>query len=225
MKEFDSDISKKFFKNALENYNINLYEKVLELRKFEIENFWRRAIFFWGIISLLYLGFFNLDTTSYYFIVLPLVGVLFNIIFSLSIRGSKYWQEHYEHLANQFEVGMDFILFRHLYVDTFPYSLEKKFLLSKSHRFSVSKLAMLLSDLSTIIWVFLWIWALYVVVPELRFEFSRDSLFHFPTLSVIVIHLVLVLYFIIFIKNGKVYHPPNTKPSFLYDRYRDIKYD
>lgn len=197
------------FKRIKDEYGLNLYEKVLELRKFEIENFWKRAIFFWGTIALIYVAFFRLPITSSYIIIVPLIGLLFNIIFSLSIRGSKYWQEHYEELATFYEHSMDFVLFNH--ENSTKLLGTKPFVLSKPHRFSVSKLAMLLADLSVIVWVLLWIKALNDISNSLKFEFSLDSSFHFPTAFVVIAHICLVGYFVIFLLKGNVYHRPSIR--------------
>ena len=200
------DISAEMYNRVHEEYNINLYEKVLELRKFEIENFWKRALFFWGTIALIYVGYTKIDNQNPYFIIIPLIGFLFNLIFSLSIRGSKYWQEHYENLATQYEIGMNFILFRHKNTEDF---LGNKFIYSKPHRFSVSKLAMLLADLSLIVWLLLWLKSIFEIITFLKFEFSTESNLHLPTIFVLLSHVLLIGYFWYFIKNGKVFHKPN----------------
>ena len=211
------ELTSKMFKRVSDNHKINLYEKILELRKFEIENFWKRAIFFWGTIALIYVAYFRLEQSNAYIFIVPLIGLLFNIIFSLSIRGSKYWQEHYEDLASQYETSLNFVLFSHSKETGFTLG-DKGHFLSKPQRFSVSKLAMLLADLSVIVWFFLWVKTSIENFNSLSFDFSIDNKIDIPTLIIILTHIVLIGYFIFFLIKGKVYHKPTARDNFkLYE--------
>ena len=187
-------------------HGINLYEQILELRKFEIENFWKRTLFFWGTIALIYAGFFKADLKDYQ-ILITLIGLLFNVIFSLSTRGSKYWQEHWETMAVVYENELDFDLFKH---DTQNLVKENSTsMFTRPYRFSVSKLTMLLSDISVILWGILWIYELIKLISndKLKFEFGfQDTELHMFTIGIIVLHLFLIGYFLAFIINGNVYH-------------------
>lgn len=196
----------KNYKEVRDNLGINLYDKVLDLRKFEIENFWKRTLFFWGTIALIYTGAFNAKLGEYQ-IIIPLIGLLFNIIFSLSTRGSKYWQEHWESIAVVFENELKFDLFKHDTQNLVNQNSKSKF--TKPYRFSVSKLTMLLSDLSVLLWIFLWIKELFILIYEKKLKFdicSQNTELHWFTIAFFVIHLLLIGYFIIFLKNGNVYH-------------------
>lgn len=187
-------------------HGINLYDKILELRKFEIENFWKRTLFFWGTIALIYAGFFKADLKDYQ-IIIPLIGLLFNIIFSLSTRGSKYWQEHWETMAVVYENELSFDLFKHDTQSIVKNHSKSKF--TRPYRFSVSKLTMLLSDLSVLVWAILWLKELIALISlkTLKFQFCADHLeVHWFTLGVISIHVVLIGYFMLFLQNGNVYH-------------------
>src|SRR5262249_38536106 len=69
-----------------------------EIRKFEIERFLQRSLFFWGFIgaSLVAYG----ATYSHRLDLLPLIiacfGLLCSVAWTLQNRGSKYWQEAWE---------------------------------------------------------------------------------------------------------------------------------
>ncbi|REE78715.1 hypothetical protein BX611_3025 [Lutibacter oceani] len=196
----------KTYERIKKDYKIDLYDKVLELRKFEIENFWKRTLFFWGTIALVYAGYFKADLKEYQLII-PLIGLLFNIIFSLSTRGSKYWQEHWETIAVLYENELGFDLFKNNTQNLVNKNSKSK--LTKPYRFSVSKLTMLLGDLSVLLWTILWIKEIINLFEtnKLKFDFcSENSSINWFTVGVISIHLVLVGYFIIFLKNGDVYH-------------------
>jgi len=196
----------KTYKRAKDTFGINLYDKVLDLRKFEIENFWKRTLFFWGTIALIYAGSFNAKLDNYQ-IIIPLIGLLFNIIFSLSTRGSKYWQEHWETIAIIYENELKFDLFKHDTQNLVNKNSKSRF--TKPYRFSVSKLTMLLSDLSVLLWGILWFKELLVLLKKnkLKFDFCLATTeIHWYTVGIIAIHLLLIGYFIAFIKYGRIYH-------------------
>jgi hypothetical protein len=64
-----------------------------EVRKFEINLFWQRSLFFWGLIAatlLSYANFKDADATSRFAIVCA--GFIFILGWTLVNRGSKFWQ-------------------------------------------------------------------------------------------------------------------------------------
>ena len=199
-----SEFAKKYEK-AKDDLEINLYDRVLELRKFEIENFWKRTLFFWGTIALIYAGFFKADLEDYQ-VIIPLIGLLFNLIFSLSTRGSKYWQEHWETMAVVYENELDFDLFKHDTQSLVNSNSTSR--LTKPYHFSVSKLTMLLSDLSVLLWLILWVNEIInlFVLNHLKFEFSINSLVDWYTVGILLVHTILIGYFVVFIIKGNVYH-------------------
>lgn len=196
------------FKNLKEIYGINLYDKILELRKFEIENFWKRTLFFWGTIAIVLAGYFGSKVDEKYLIFISLIGLLYNVIFSLSVRGSKYWQEHWETMAVIYENELDFDLFKSE-TSNLIYKNSKHFTTSP-YRFSVSKLTMLLSDLTVILWFLLWLKDLFNSLDKnfIFFQFEYCSKPHFFTIYVIIVHILLIGYFRYFFKNGKVFYTP-----------------
>lgn len=187
--------------------NLKLFDKIIEMRKFEIENFWKRTLFFWGIIAIIYAGYFKADISDEFKIIIPLLGLLFNIIFSLSTRGSKYWQEHWEMMAFDYEKEHDFQLF--LKDQQYQIAENNKSCFTRPYRFSVSKLTMLLGDLSVIIWLILWVKELYFLIhfKFLRFEIcDQPNIINWYTIGIISVHAILIGYFILFLTFGSVYH-------------------
>lgn len=87
------------------------YETACEIRKFEIELFWKRAGFFWAFIAAIYTAYFNVLIKIYPFhkpecppyqhgkiplLVLSALGLFFCFAWLLSSYGSKHWQENWE---------------------------------------------------------------------------------------------------------------------------------
>lgn len=198
-------MSSKQDKNHIKEKNLRLFDKIIELRKFEIENFWKRTLFFWGTIAIIYAGYFKADITYEYKIIVPLIGLLFNIIFSLSTRGSKYWQEHWEMMAFEYEDVNNITLFNGDQRETIDNNNKSVF--TRPYRFSVSKLTMLLSDLSTLIWLILWIKEIIFLIKKNYLKFDCfPTMIDWYTIGIISIHMLLIGYFVSFLKFGKVYY-------------------
>src|SRR5437879_13922105 len=74
------------------------HELALEIRKFEIELYWKRATYFWTLIAATFAGFFALASqSSVSHPILPFllscIGLVLSTSWYLVNRGSKYWQE------------------------------------------------------------------------------------------------------------------------------------
>lgn len=200
----------KKFKKSKEKLGINLYDKILELRKFEIENFWKRALFFWGTIAIILAGYFKAGIDEKYLIFVSFLGIIYNSIFSLSIRGSKFWQEHWENMAIVYENSFKFNLLKQLSSDLI-HEKNKTSFITYPFRFSVSKLTMLLSDITVLLWVMFWVKDIYKLYANkvIFFEFCYNCELHLFTFSLILFHLILGIFICIFFKKGKVFYKAN----------------
>ncbi|WP_432468259.1 RipA family octameric membrane protein [Agarivorans sp. Z349TD_8] len=94
-KNFETDDSKsKKLKAA--------FEQVSDIRKFEIELYWKRATYFWALITVAFAGYFSILASEHmpnkFFLslIVSCVGFVFTFAWFLSSRGSKYWQENWE---------------------------------------------------------------------------------------------------------------------------------
>lgn len=75
-------------------------EYALDIRKFEIELYWKRAAYFWTLIVAAFGGYFSLNSvetpdTKLVFMV-GCIGTVLSVGWFLANRGSKYWQENWE---------------------------------------------------------------------------------------------------------------------------------
>lgn len=187
---------------VVEKKEINFYDKMLDLRKFEIENFWKRALFFWGTLALVLIAYSKNDLGHKYQPIISFIGLLYNIVFSLSLRGSKYWQEHWEVMATAYENKNNFSL-----VNEASYEPNFKSFFTYPYRFSVSKLTMLLSDSTVLMWFMLWLKD--IISLALSKDQLKDHLF--ANLYVILFHVVILIYWAFFFSYGKVYHKRKKK--------------
>ncbi|HMG81636.1 MAG TPA: hypothetical protein VK559_01245 [Ferruginibacter sp.] len=197
------------------------FEKIFELRKFEIDNFWKRGWFFGALILAFTTGYFTLkqikpdsNDLSDYCIYVSFITFLISLAQSLMNRGSKYWQERWEYKTKNREEKK---LKLEITSSTFE---EKKYieacildkdenLLARGRRFSVSKLTFLVWDIITVAWLFIWIqdWNL------LRNKIDIWSNFHWSDLRVgaLVFHLGILIYIFFFVFRGKVYEPLDSE--------------
>lgn len=84
------------------------YDKSHDIRKLEIELYWKRAGYFWAFITTItaIFGLCIKDKDTDYFILSPLVaniGVITSLCFYYVNLGSKYWQQNWENNVDNLE--------------------------------------------------------------------------------------------------------------------------
>ena len=70
----------------------------MDTRKFEIDLFWKRSLFFLGFISAAFIGFgalYKKDAPELA-LLLACFGLVCSVAWTLANRGSKYWQENWQ---------------------------------------------------------------------------------------------------------------------------------
>lgn len=107
------------------------YDMAADIRKFEIELFWKRATFFWAFITAIYVAYFQVLTQIHHnehgyisLVVLAALGLFFCVSWLLSSKGSKHWQENWEEHLNILEDDVTGPLYK-------TYLAEKSYSLSK----------------------------------------------------------------------------------------------
>ena len=118
-------------------------DRAHDIRKFEIDLYWRRATYFWTLIGAAFVAFFvvqgidglgNQKQQVFSFIVANL-GFVFSIGWFFVNRGSKFWQENWETHVDRLEQCEDEDLYRFIVysrtdrdcwlTDAAPYSVSK----------------------------------------------------------------------------------------------------
>ncbi|MEC0249347.1 hypothetical protein P4H65_26560 [Paenibacillus chitinolyticus] len=132
----------------------------LDIRKFEIDMYWKRATYFWTFIGATFAGYFllingNVGTAGRLYwghiLIVSVLGFLFSFSWFLVNRGSKFWQNNWERHVDFLEDEIMGPLYK-----TVTNPKNSKFLNPLSeYPLSVSKINQILSLFITVIWLFL----------------------------------------------------------------------
>jgi hypothetical protein len=130
------------------------YETAVETRKLEIQLFWSRSLFFWGFIASAFIAYATLRRySSDISVVIAGFGFVCSVAWSLGNRGGKFWQESWEIKVERIEPSVTGAMFSK---PEDGYSRKNFWLCGR--RFSVSKLAIALSDYTIILWFAIIVW-------------------------------------------------------------------
>lgn len=81
---------------------------VLDIRKFEIELYWKRATYFWTFIGAALTGFIAIqqiksNEATFWSVLVGCLGFVFSVAWYCVNRGSKQWQENWENHVDLLE--------------------------------------------------------------------------------------------------------------------------
>ena len=146
--------------------NKSALERAHDLRKFEIDLYWKRATYFWTLIAATLTGFVLVQTSAvknkeYMSVLLACLGIVFSFGWLCVNRGSKFWQENWEFHVDALENAIDGPLYKVVISRDRPMG-EKWFSRLLFGKISVSKVNQLISVIVTLMWVCL-LW--YSLLP------------------------------------------------------------
>lgn len=140
---------------------IERYKTVMDIRKFEIEMYWKRATYFWAFIVLAFGSYGAIlsgkwDADSAYskddaLFFIACLGLVFSVAWYYVNRGSKFWQRNWEYQADLHEDAVVGEVYRRVYGkmdDNF-------FKLTSAYPFSVSNINHILSLFFVVLFVLL----------------------------------------------------------------------
>ena len=82
-------------------------QHALDIRKFEIELYWRRTTYFSAFISVAFAGYFyvisNKNGDNFYAFVVACIGFFLSCAWWLVNKGSKFWHENWENHVDLLE--------------------------------------------------------------------------------------------------------------------------
>ncbi|NMM02324.1 hypothetical protein HHL24_30920 [Paraburkholderia sp. RP-4-7] len=88
-----------------------LLQYALDIRKFEIELYWKRATYFWVLIAAAFTGHFvilgadekHFPDKQYLAYIVACLGLVLTFAWYQANKGSKYWQENWENHVDSIE--------------------------------------------------------------------------------------------------------------------------
>lgn len=146
---------------------VEAFKQALDIRKFEIELYWKRATYFWTFIGATFAGFLAVQASSSEIktdlaVFLSCIGLVFSFGWLCVNKGSKYWQENWEKHVD--------VLEDHVTGPLYKIELSRNDEMTKKQvasnfltgpaKISVSKVNILISIYVTILWVFFLIYSL-----------------------------------------------------------------
>lgn len=141
-------------------------DKAWEIRNFEIELYWKRALYFWAFVAAAGTGYGvlalksedggNVMTADLLSLAVASVGLVCSFAWYLVNRASKYWQENWERHVGALE---DKIM-GPLYKTTLAKDYCSYFNPVSGYYFSISKINIMVSLFITVIWCVLFLWTL-----------------------------------------------------------------
>jgi hypothetical protein len=135
-------------------------KQALDIRKFEVETYWKRATYFWACIAVAFAGFFALsskaEASSRDLSLVACLGFLFSLGWYLVNRGSSSWQNNWEMQVDLLE---DEVM-GPLYKTHLDRRVHRFWDLAGPYTFSPSRVNTLLSLIVVAAWLFLLVVAL-----------------------------------------------------------------
>lgn len=199
-------------------------EYALDIRKFEIDLYWKRAAYFWAFIAAIFTGYITVGTISKevlnnkkeIILILSCLGIVFSFAWVLVNKGSKQWQENWENHVDLLEDEIIGPLYKVTISRTPPkgwYEKSANFFSGPSF-VSVSKINQLISLFIFLVW-------LYILAGNI---FSDVSQYYAGVL--ILITVVICVFFTMpgfgRTHSGEHWHQAKKRESTIYNKIKKI---
>jgi hypothetical protein len=183
---------------------IKAFDVAHQNRLFEVDLFWKRALFFWGFIAVTFVGYVSVNKLhSNLSIIISVMGLFCSFAWALANRGSKYWQEYWERKV----VDLETDVVGDLFIDDKPFAQRFKWL--GGRKYSVSKIAISISDFLVFIWLCI---SLYEIFRYYSFLIITKKLFVTIFICVSALYMILVY---LNCKSGKEINDKLPKPILM----------
>lgn len=187
----------------------------LDLRKFEIELYWKRTTYFWGINAAI-LAFYGVMLTSkkdvdpFFLIIISAFGILASACSYYLNRGGKFWQENWEMHVNYLSSFINGNLFK---------IVPKK---NEDH-FSVSRINLFFSGAICILWLFIFVYYLTNFMDlDLGLDLDLDQNYIISFIFIFVLIAFLIARIISFLEYLFL---PDKEKYIKSDKEKYIKFD
>lgn len=167
-------ISQGEYEKAFEGKEKEALKHALDIRKFEIELYWKRATYFWTFIGATLAGFvavqnFGEAIRQDMSVILACLGLVFSFAWVLVNRGSKFWQENWEKHVDMLEDKITGPLYKTVLSRNSKTKNEDwlSHYLSGASEISVSKINQIVSVYIFALWWILLIYSLWPISTNL----------------------------------------------------------
>lgn len=187
------------------------FDQVSDIRKFEIELYWKRAGYFWALIAVAFAGYFailssqNIPSKFFLSFIVGIIGFVFTFAWHLVNRGSKYWQENWENHLDLLEDEITGPLYKTL--------LERPSLEPLSEKLVTGPLCVSVSKINQWVSVFvLFVWILLVAYSVYRTSATLSVSQHdwLVICTHIIVIVVALLSCFLMVSRGKTHKGEHT---------------
>ena len=168
------------------------FEKAHDIRKFEIELYWKRTTYFWAFIAASFAGYFAILTSKsisfqeQYLFLIESIGFVFSLGWFFVNRASKHWQLNWEKVIDSLEDDITGPLMKnHINNHNSFWSL------TLSYRFSVSRINQIISCFITLIWFLLMILTSVDIIRNCQFSLKGSWLYPLNLIVVVIFTTIL----------------------------------
>ncbi|TNH92474.1 hypothetical protein [Aeromonas sobria] len=140
---------------------IAAYYQAADIRKFEIDMYWKRAAYFWALIAVAFAAFFAVSSAEHlsvqdkklYLSAISSAGFIFTFAWFSVNKGSKYWQENWENHLDLLEDKITGPLYKTKLERPINDSCLEKLIIGPQP-YSVSKINQIVAVFTMLIWLF-----------------------------------------------------------------------
>ncbi|HFD33195.1 MAG: hypothetical protein AXA67_08780 [Methylothermaceae bacteria B42] len=169
-------------------------EHALDIRKFEIDLYWKRATYFWAFIGATFAGFLAIQASTAenkqdLSVLLSCVGFVFSVAWLCVNRGSKQWQENWEKHVDMLEDKITGPLYKVVLTRNKLQGWKDwgRHIITGPSPLSVSKINQIISLYVSVLWAFLVLYSL----PK----FDLDSEINWFYFSVVMVSIMACITF------------------------------
>jgi hypothetical protein len=182
-----TDYKKKFNKKQRRK----ALKHALDIRKFEIELYWKRTTYFWTLIAAIIAGFCLVQVKADKFkqdlsVILSCLGIVFSFGWICVNKGSKHWQENWETHVDMLENEFTGPLYKIVFSKAEQEQTFRDWVTGQAPM-SVSKINQIISCYVFFLWIGLLVYSLF---PECDFLKQKNWLYVIIGFSVITCFLL-----------------------------------
>jgi 4-amino-4-deoxy-L-arabinose transferase-like glycosyltransferase len=192
-----------------------LLERAYDIRKFEIDLYWKRASYFWGFLIATFTAYFIVsDSTKFgskskIELLVVCIGFVFSLSWYLVNRGSLFWQYNWERMIEAIEEAVEINYYKVNLVPNY-----KSYHLFSAHPYSLGRINIMVSFFVCLVWLTLI--GFYFFYPYNTISFHKQIDY-----GKLILALITVTFSLILLYKGK--SPSNKIKSFSFES-RNLHY-